>query len=103
MRASFIPIDRTLPPDESVKGVAAEILREIIPKVDNDRDREMIMYPYYCGEPSVDATVWGALAYASEKGWKLDKSYKPRILELATSLDYGEDALEYVDFSIFDD
>ncbi len=103
MRASLIPIDRTLPPDESVKGVAADILRDVVARIDNSKDKEYVLEAYYCGESSADDAVWDALTYVREKGWKLDSSYKQRIIELAASLEYGEDALEYVDFSIFDD
>lgn len=94
--------DTTAPPDASVTELSADILREIVPKIDNDRDRAIVMYPYYCGEPSVDDAAWSALAYVGEKGWKLDKSYWPRIQELAATSDYGDDALECVDPAIFE-
>ncbi|MDO5034646.1 MAG: hypothetical protein Q4E01_04585 [Actinomycetaceae bacterium] len=96
-------MDPTAPPDPSETGLAADILRDIIPRADNDRDRRRIMAIYYCGEPHLEDTMWGALAYASEKGMKLDKSYLPGVLELGASIDYGDVMFEYVDFNIFED
>ena len=103
MSTAFIPVDRTAPPAASIKGVAADILRDVVARIDNDDDKERVLSGAYGPEPSIDDAVWDALDYVRVNGWKLDKSYKPRIIELAATLDYGEDALEYVDFSIFDD
>ncbi|MDO5049344.1 MAG: hypothetical protein Q4D87_05620 [Actinomycetaceae bacterium] len=85
----------------TVPGVAADILREVIPQVDSIRMRIMILEPFYWGEGRAEDAVWEALLYAGDHGIKLDKSYWPAIVQLAKEEEF-EDVLKDVDPSIFE-
>lgn len=88
------------PPPFSVPGVAADILREVIPQVDKTAEKELILEPFYCGEGRAEDAVWGALEYAGENGIKLDIKYWRLLVQLAKNEEY-EDFLENVDPTIF--
>lgn len=88
------------PPPFGFTGVAADILREVIPQVDSVDEKELILEPLYCGEGRTEDAVWGALEYAGDNGIKLDKNYWPALLKLAEDEEY-EDFLEIIDPTIF--